>query len=74
MLKYGNTGKWNCMILYHTCLYKCINDEWSYITSIHSKGTKLDCNNYRGLSVTSTVQQVGYMEYKNIKGYDRAWN
>lgn len=45
---------------------QCINgeeipDEWksAYIISRHKKGNKLESNNYRRLSVTSTVRYTG---------------
>jgi hypothetical protein len=41
---------------------RCINGEevpqqWkvAYISSIHKKGSKRDCSNYRGISVTSVM-------------------
>lgn len=44
---------------------KCVNGEdiredWktAYITSIYKKGNKLNCNNYHGISVTSTISRV----------------
>lgn len=41
-----------------------MSDEWKdeWITSIHKKGSKEDCNNYRGLTVISTISRL----YKNI--------
>ena len=37
-----------------------IPDEWktAYISSIHKKGSKLQCSNYRGISVTSTISRI----------------
>jgi hypothetical protein len=34
-------------------------EEWkvAFITSIHKKGSKQDCHNYRGISVTSTMSR-----------------
>ncbi|XP_072400631.1 uncharacterized protein [Diabrotica undecimpunctata] len=47
------------------CMNKYINGVtppslWkvAYISSIHKKGNKLDCSNYRGISVTSTLSRV----------------
>lgn len=44
---------------------ECLNgnpvpDQWkvAYISSIHKKGNKRDCNNYRGISVTSTMSRL----------------
>lgn len=43
----------------------CLNghpvpEQWkeAYISSIHKKGNKRDCNNYRGISVTSTLSRL----------------
>lgn len=54
--------------LYHmitTIINRCLNDhpcpdEWklAYISSIHKKGSKKDPNNYRGISVTSTMSRL----------------
>lgn len=54
--------------LYKTLAYifiKYINgenipEEWkiAYITSIHKKGNKLQCNNYHAISITSTFSRV----------------
>lgn len=48
---------------------ECINGqrvpkEWkmAYISSIHKKGNKDDCNNYRGISITSTISRL-YEEF-----------
>ena len=47
------------------CINKFLNGtpipkEWkvAYISSIHKKGNKLDCSNYRGISVTSTLSRL----------------
>lgn len=37
-----------------------VPEEWkmAHISSIHKKGDKLDCSNYRGISVTSTLSRL----------------
>ncbi|XP_044745289.1 uncharacterized protein LOC123307136 [Coccinella septempunctata] len=47
------------------CVNKFINgapipEQWkiAYISSIHKKGDKLNCGNYRGISVTSTMSRL----------------
>jgi hypothetical protein len=52
-------------------------EEWKFviITSIHKKGDKRKCQNYRGISVTSTFSRIsGHMlaklvesEYKDME-------
>jgi hypothetical protein len=44
---------------------RCLNEEevpqqWkvAYISSIHIKGSKEDCSNYRGISVTSVMSRL----------------
>jgi len=44
---------------------RCLNGEetlqqWevAYISSIHKKGSKKDCSNYRGISVTSLMSRL----------------
>lgn len=48
-----------------TIINRCLNghpcpDQWklAYISSIHKKGSKKDPNNYRGISVTSTMSRL----------------
>ncbi|XP_030759056.1 uncharacterized protein LOC115884573 [Sitophilus oryzae] len=37
-----------------------VPEDWklAYISSIHKKGNKLDCSNYRGISVTSAMSRL----------------
>ena len=54
-----------------------VQDEWNFaiVTSIHKKGDKRKCENYRGISVTSTFSRIyGHIlaklvesEYKNME-------
>lgn len=69
-------------MLYESLMYifaKCINGEnvpekqkTAQITSIHKKGNKLECNNHRGISVTSTINRriirdMIEQEYRNYE-------
>jgi len=54
-----------------------VQDEWNFaiVTSIHKKGDKRKCENYRGISVTSTFSRIYWhilakmveSEYKNME-------
>jgi len=61
MLKHG-TDKlitmFTCVI--NTCLNGEVLQQWklAYISSIHKKGSKDDCSNYRGTSVTSLMSRL----------------
>ena len=62
MLKHG-TDKLIAMLTW--LINRCLNEEevpqqWkvAYISSIHKKGSKEDCSNYRGISVTSVMSRV----------------
>jgi len=62
MLKYG-TDKLIKMLTW--VINRCLNGEetpqqWkvAYISSIHKKGSKKDCSNYRGISVTIVMSRL----------------
>ena len=62
MLKHG-TDKLITMLTW--VINRCLNGEeapqpWkvAYISSIHKKGSKEDCSNYRGISVTSVLSRL----------------
>ena len=62
MLKHG-TDKLITMLTW--VINRCLNGEevpqqWkvAYISSIHKKGSKKDCSNYRGISVTSVISRL----------------
>ena len=62
MLKHG-TDKLITMLTW--VINRCLNGEevpqqWkvAYISSIHKKGSKEDCSNYRGISVTSVMSRL----------------
>jgi hypothetical protein len=62
MLKHG-TDKLITMLTW--IINSCLNGEeipqqWkdAYISSVHKKGSKKDCSNYRGISVTSVMSRL----------------
>jgi len=62
MLKHG-TDKLITMLTW--VIKRCLNGEevlqqWkvAYISSVHKKGSKEDCSNYRGISVTSVMSRL----------------
>ena len=61
MLKHG-TDKLITMLTWVINRYLNGEDpqEWkvAYISSIHKKGSKKDCSNYRGISVTSVISRL----------------
>ncbi|XP_030765487.1 uncharacterized protein LOC115889574 [Sitophilus oryzae] len=72
LLKYGTDKLYK---QFASLFQKCLNGEnipkeWktSYITTIHKKGSKDDCDNYRGISVLSSVSRVyGKLVKKRIE-------
>jgi len=62
MLKHG-TDKLITMLTWviNRCLYgEEVPQQWkvAYISSIHKKGSKEDCSNYRGISVTRVMRRL----------------
>lgn len=62
LLKYGTEKLYQML---SNIFIQCLNghpvpDQWkvAYITSIHKKGSKKNPNNYRGISVTSTMSRL----------------
>jgi hypothetical protein len=46
--------------LFNLCVKKGIPKDWQeiHITSLHKKGPKTDCNNYRGLAVMNVFPKL----------------
>ena len=61
MLKHG-TDKFIPMLTWviNRCLNGKVPQQWkvAYISSIHKKGSKKDCSNYTGISVTSVISRL----------------
>lgn len=74
LLKYGGDVLWNVIheLIVHVWNHEVIPDEWklAVIVPIYKKGDRMECSNYRGISLlNATYKVLAYVLYQRLLPY-----